>query len=221
MAERDISARSIPGVLFVEDFDAAETSQFHPSVRETSRDDSREQSVAAEIDVQGLQSQSFQEGFEAGKRTAEDSLLSDRNKLLGRIEDHLDRACETVRLDCETGMVAVAESVFAMLHQLFPAFCQIHGENEMRAVLRSTLTGLVEEIDVLVVVHPSLSAAAREECGRLKRGVQATIEVRDDLMPGDVEVSWRHGMMARNVGKVTDSVAAALVGMGLLQGEKA
>jgi hypothetical protein len=51
--------------------------------------------------------------------------------------------------------------------------------------------------------------------------VQATIEVRDDLMPGDVEVSWRHGMMARNVGKVTDSVAAALVGMGLLQGEKA
>ena len=61
MAERDLTARSIPGVLFVEDFDAAETSQFHPSVRETSRDDSREQNVAAEIDVQGLQSPVRQE----------------------------------------------------------------------------------------------------------------------------------------------------------------
>lgn len=212
-------ARSIPGVLFIEDFDLVDDGESRPAAGEIASKAEMAPAGPDPVDVAAIRTESFQEGFETGKKMIEEGMLTVRNDLLSKIEDQLRRTHDEMITTSESGMAAIAETVFTLLLQLFPAFCRSHGENEMRTALREMLPDLPNETRLTVCVHPSLIDAARDECSRIRTVVTPVVEARDNMMPGDIELAWQNGTLMRDMAKVSRSIIQSLNKIGLLHHE--
>ena len=213
MFERTSPPRSIPGVLFIEDFDVAEP----PLVAPRSPMPVPAQSeVTPPLDIDSVREEGFRVGFEAGLKAAAADISATRADLLFRLGQELSRAHTEIKDVCSSGLEVVTEAIFELLFQLLPAFFQDHGEREVRAALRSILPALGDETQLKVIMHPSLEQALKDEISLLSSSVSVAFVTDGDLLAGDFRISWHAGAVSRDLGGVCRKAVECLTSIGLL-----
>ncbi len=217
MFDRSSTSRSIPGVLFIEDFDATEIVS---APADQAAPPKAVAGLTEPIEIETIKEEAFRAGFEAGQKSAQECFSARRADLLSRFGEELSRAQTEIREVCEGGLAAITEAVFELLVQLLPTFLQTHGETEVRAALRSLLPALSDETRLEVSIHPSLEGAVREEVGRLKISVPTAFVADSNLVIGDIRISWQSGMISRDLDAVCRKAIDCLTRVGLLSGKE-
>ena len=225
MFQQSAQRRSIPGVLFIEDFDEVEADQ--PSSPSAVIDGTVEGEVAettaltvamvSEEEIEQLRSSAFAEGLAEGIRSAETGLASQRVVILQRIDDLMAHASDDMRATVQRDTELIAKTALSLLVECFPAFCARVGGGETLKLLRSLLPSVVDEPKLTVTVCESLAEVVREELSTLgERNPQIVVRT-GDLLPGDLRLTWQSGMACRDVRLLRTQMLARLSDFGLLQ----
>ncbi len=212
-----------PGVLFAEDFGDDDEPEPGDLVLDEVSDAvtaARELSPIADPvrtveEIEEDRVAARNEGFAAGLRAAETGLAAERTRLLERFEEQISRLFRDAHDLIEGSLGTIADTVLSALVECLPAFCDRHGASELRAVVRSLLPGLADELKLIATVHPSMEEVVRQEIAALKtRPEQIVIRTSSDMLIGDITLSWRDGTASRDVGRWQNDMIDQLVQLG-------
>ncbi len=225
MVQQSALRRSIPGVLFIEDFDEAEPDQplSAPGVidgtaeREAAETTALTMAMVSEEEVEQLRSSAFADGLAEGIRSAEAGLASQRVAILQRLDDLMAHAADDMRATVQRDTELIAKTALSLLVECFPAFCARIGGGETLKLLRSLLPSVVDEPKLTVTVCESLAEVVRQELATLAERNPQIVVRTDDLLPGDLRLTWQSGMACRDVRLLRTQMLARLSDFGLLE----
>ncbi len=137
---------------------------------------------------------------------------------LVRIADHLSEAAAVVARETEESAAAFARVLFASLLAGFPRLRALHGEEELRAIIRRAMPGLLRETRVVFHVHPTVVPMTEAELATvpLRERQHMTIAPSEDIPVGDARIAWPNGAAVRNTVAIEAAIAEILGQLGLL-----
>jgi hypothetical protein len=142
-----------------------------------------------------------------------------------RIADTVAHIGEKLADAAESAARATEQSVEVFAHLLlssmlagYPRLGSLHGAEELRALLRQAMPGMVQERWVIFHVHPSMVPAVNAELASVRQSdrMHMTIEPSPEIPPGDCRVTWPDGAMVRDTVQVMAKIADILRPLGLL-----
>ncbi len=221
--------RSVPGVLFVEDFDQtpladrqdelacrAGLEQSEPSAPTTPG-----KNTLSDEELEQIKSESFADGYANGLERAEGGLSVRRTEVLERMDVALDSALRGMRQCIEDNLELIANTALCLLAECLPAFCERLGDEEMLRLLRLLLPDLADEPKLTITVSERSLDLAGQEVARLSARAGRAIIAAADLHPGDLRVTWPNGTAHRDVRMLRDQMLARLADHGLLAEKEA
>ncbi len=137
---------------------------------------------------------------------------------LSRIADELANAAASAASTAEQCAEAFGRLLFSVMVAGFPNLRTLHGEEELRAVLRRGMPGMVQETQVTIEVHPTMLPVVQSELAAvpLKQQQHMTIEPSEAIPPGDARITWPNGGLIRDTVAVHTAIADILRPLGLL-----
>ena len=201
---------TVPGVLFAEDFgddDEHEFGEPPDSSASDAADLTRELPPTADpvrtaAEIEEDRAAMRNEGFAAGLRAAESGLAAQRARILEDMASQIERSFQDAHKMIENSLGTVADAALSALVECFPALCDRHGASELRALVRSLLPSLTDELKLTATVHPSMEEVVRQEIVALKANPeQIMVKTSSDMLTGDVTLAWADGVASRNVGR--------------------
>ena len=199
------------GVLFEEDFDLppAPPSPPEPEIIEP---------VYSAADLQEARTEAWREARDAAMAEAETAARTESRQTLTRIAEHLE-ATQTEASDLvERSAEAIARLLMDGFAAAFPALSRKHGSAELRAIIRTILPALHQELAVTVRVDGNAAQAVRDEIERLDPDLLPKIEVQasNAVLPGDIRIAWRNGAAIRDTTTLWEEITAILSPAGLM-----
>ena len=203
------------GALYAEDFDAPKAPP--PSKPEPAPELDIVEPVFTTADLDAARA----EGREAGLAESANGLAASRVKLLGDVAAGLREGRETCQLLAEATAETIARTMLSALATCLPALCARHGETELRALARMLLPSLSEEQRIALRVNPLMVAGLSAEIATLDPAIAESITLVgvEQMLPGDIKVTWQDGAAIRDTAQVRAAVEEALAALGLLEKE--
>jgi flagellar assembly protein FliH len=161
------------------------------------------------------------EGYAEGTRDAALSQAANITATLARIATFMEDAAASAARTTEQSADVFAKVLFAAMVAGFPSLRAKWGAEEVRAVVRRALPGLLQETYVNFQVHPSMVPVIEAELAAvpLKERSHMTIESMDDIPIGDARLSWPNGGAIRDTVKIHEAIIDILKPLGLLADE--
>jgi len=137
---------------------------------------------------------------------------------LERIAEQLADAAASAAQVAEESAETLARLLLAAVVAGYPNLRTRFGEEELRALLRHILPGLLQESRVTIHVHPSMRQAVLDELSAVRPSERQhlTIEPSEAILPGDARVTWPHGAAVRDTANTAAAIADILGPFGLL-----
>jgi flagellar biosynthesis/type III secretory pathway protein FliH len=203
------------GALYAEDFDAPHNPT--PSTPEPEPEPEIIEPVytAADLDAARV------EGRQAGLAESANGLAAARVKLLTDVTAGLQEGREACLQLAEAAAETIARTMLSALVACLPALCARHGETELRALARSLLPSLSEEKRIALRVNPLMVPGLSAEITALDPAIAESITLVgvEQMLPGDIKVTWQDGAAIRDTSQVRAAVEDALAALGLLEKE--
>ena len=203
------------GALFAEDFDAPETPA--PPPPETVSEPEIIEPVFTAADLDAARA----EGRQAGLAESANGLAAARVKLLTDVTAGLQDGRDACLQLAESAAETIARTMLSALVACLPALCAKHGETELRALARALLPSLSEEKRIALRVNPLMIPGLSAEIAALDPAITESITLVgvEQMLPGDIKVTWQDGAAIRDTGQVCAAVEDALAALGLLEKE--
>lgn len=211
--------RSLPGVLYAEDFDLPADA---PEIRTANREPARPvaEPVVLEptfslVELRSAAQHAREEGRLEEREEAAMGLEARKIDALSAISDALRQS----RADCSriAGAAAVdlSRAVLASVSAILPALAAENGLFEAKDLLRLLLPSMDDEPKLQIRVNPSLLEPLRNDLETIAMAGSAQIEwiAVEAMEPGDIGVKWQDGMMLRDTRALCAQVAAMVSGM--------
>ena len=205
--------RAMPpgGVLFEEDFDLppAPAAPPEPEIIEP---------VYSAADLQEARAEAWREGRDAAMAEAETTARTEARQTLTRIAERLDATQAEAADLVERSAESVARLLMDGFAAAFPALSRQHGAAELRAIIRTILPALHQELAVTVRVDGNAAQAVRDEIERLDPDLLPKIEVQasNAVLAGDIRIAWRNGAAIRDTTTLWEEITAILSPAGLM-----
>ncbi len=205
--------RAMPpgGVLFEEDFDLppAPAAPPEPEIIEP---------VYSAADLQEARTEAWREGRDAAMAEAETTARTEARQTLTRIAERLDATQAEAADLVERSAESVARLLMDGFAAAFPALSRQHGAAELRAIIRTILPALHQELAVTVRVDGNAAQAVRDEIERLDPDLLPKIEVQasNAVLAGDIRIAWRNGAAIRDTTTLWEEITAILSPAGLM-----
>ncbi len=137
---------------------------------------------------------------------------------LARIGESMGDAAASAARVAEEGAETMARLLLASMLAGYPGLRQRHGAEELRAVIRRAMPGLLDEPRVVFHVHPSMVDLVTAELAALRPDERQhmTIAPSGDILPGDARITWPNGAAVRDTEAIHTAIAAILGPLGLL-----
>ncbi len=199
------------GVLFEEDFDLppAPPAPPEPEIIEP---------VYSVADLQEARTEAWREGHDAAMAEAETTARTEARQTLTRIAERLEatqaEAADLVERSAET----IARLLMDGFAAAFPDLSRKHGAAELRAIIRTILPALHQELAVTVRIDGNAVQVVRDEIERLDPDLLPKIEVQasNAVLPGDIRIAWRNGAAIRDTTTLWEEITAILSPAGLM-----
>jgi flagellar assembly protein FliH len=140
------------------------------------------------------------------------------SEALATIAERLADAAASAARATDESAGAIAQLVLASVLAGYPELGKRHGLEEVRALVRLAMPGLLLEPRVTFRVHPTMVRAVTDELAAVPPDERRhmTIEPWDGIAPGDAHITWPHGGAVRKAGDVRAAIADILRPLGLL-----
>jgi flagellar biosynthesis/type III secretory pathway protein FliH len=155
----------------------------------------------------------WQDGHAVGLQEAAAESAASIRRAMEHIATQLSEERDVVAVRAEQHAKTIAQLLLDSLAAAFPELCARHGDDEVRAIIRIVMPGLIQEPAITVRAHPRTIAAVAQEIAHADPELAAritTIEC-DAMAPGDVRVTWHNGAAIRDAAKLWHDVAEALL----------
>ncbi|HME26810.1 MAG TPA: hypothetical protein VKI44_36720 [Acetobacteraceae bacterium] len=201
------------GALFTEDFDLPVAAP--------------EPEVIAPVfsigELSAARETSWRDGHTAGLQDATTSDAAATRQALAAIAEQFAMERDAAAVRAEQSAQAIASLLIDSLASVFPSLCARYGDAEVRAIVRTVLPALTEEVAITVRAHPRTAAALTQEIARLEPDLAAHVQIVecDAMPPGDVRIAWRSGVATRDAAALWQQVMAVLAPAGLLPADAA
>jgi hypothetical protein len=203
------------GALFAEDFDAPKNPP------KPQPEPLPEPEIVEPVFTAGDLDAARAEGRQAGLAESANSLAAARVKLLTDVTAGLQAGRETCQQLAEAAADTIARTMLSALVTCLPALCARHGETELRALARTLLPSLTEEKRIALRVNPLMVPGLSAEIATLDPAIAEAITLVgvEQMLPGDIKVTWQDGAAIRDTNQVRAAVEDALAALGLLEKE--
>ena len=201
------------GALFTEDFDLPAAAP-EPEVIEP---------VFSTRELTAAREAAWREGHAAGLQEATASDAAAMRQALVAIAGQFATERDAAAARAEQSAQAIASLLIDSLASVFPSLCARYGDEEVRAIVRTVLPALTQEVAITVRAHPRTTAALAQEIARLDPDLAARVQTVecDAMPPGDVRIAWRNGVATRDAAALWQQVMAILAPAGLLSADVA
>ena len=199
------------GELFAEDFDRPDPITEPPAA----------EPVFSGADVAAAHEAGWREGHEASLQEAAASDSAAARQALTTLIASFEAERDAAAARAEASAEAIARLLMDSLAAMFPTLCARYGDKEARAIVRTLLPALSEEMAITIRAHPRTAAAISQEITLLEPELAEHVQLTDcDAMPpGDVRITWRNGTATRNARALWQQVAAVLAPAGLVHAD--
>ena len=216
--------RTIPGVLFIEDFDdhplnarSSPVSSARDVEPEPARPAAPAEQLVTQAQLETLCASARDDGFAAGYAAAEQQLTSERLSTLRKIDDALSTLAETMEQAIHRDLELVADIALSLLVDSVPVFCERYGAEEMRVALRSILSSVIDEPGLAIVVPTDLVGVVQHELSSVGgRALQIPVTPCSTMKPGDLRLTWEQGSARRSAHELRDLMRRHLSELGFL-----
>lgn len=170
-------------------------------------------------DLEAAQADACRSAVSAARSEWEASASNLRASSLDRVAASVAAAQEGARLSVEEAAIETAKAMLSLLTGLLPHLCRLHGDVEVRALLRVLLPQLTQQPRIVVRVHPAVLDGVREDLRRLDSEIAAVVSVSalETLARGDARVGWTNGELRRDGDAIAGALRAGLAELGLLE----
>ncbi len=188
------------GVLYIEDFDEPNIS---PVTRQEPATDIIAPCFSAE-DLEAARQQAYAEGTRDGVESAARERTHTMRLLLENLVQQLQKSQSDITAHAEAIASELAQTLFSALYGSLPELCRVHGETEIRALVKRIMPGLARESRVDIRLHPDLVAAVEDEISRLPHDIPEKIELIADphFAATDLRATWKTGHLQRSSAKI-------------------
>lgn len=203
--------RAFAGVLYAEDFDAPEPVVV--PVPEPPRPPIVIEPTFSLADLRRASDQAQEEGRVLERREAVVHENRRQADALVRIADALELARTELAGLAASAASATAETLFAMVGVVLPAFAAARGHDELQALLTLLLPAMQHEPRLTIRVQPSLLDGLREAAAPLLEDGPALVDwiAAETMLPGDITVRWQDGLMMRDTRALCAQVRALVM----------
>lgn len=186
-----------PRFMFDTDFSAIEKPPLH-------------QFTPDELDIRLAEREAsgYARGFDDGEKAKAahiDARIADAIDRLAHSIDSLDASILAHRRSNEA---AAAHLAFAFARKLAGSLLKDHLTTPLEDAFRALMADLTSDDNIVIAVHPSLSAAFDNVLGRLlaghRAGLKLTIVPDASLAPGDGRIDWDGGGLVRDAAALED-----------------
>ena len=202
-------------LLFADDFDAAEAG---PPPSTAAEDEPPPPPSYDQAALDAARELARAEGHARGLADAAAADAARVAETLAGIGAHLSEAAAHVARATEESAVMFARLLLSAMLAGYPRLGERYGAEELRALLRHAMSGLLQEAQVTFHVHPSMVDAVTGELAAVpaKERAHMTIEPWDAIPPGDIRVTWPNGALVRDTVAVANAIADILRPLGLV-----
>ena len=140
-----------------------------------------------------------------------------RAEALGKVAESLAAVRHEASSQAEAVADGVARAALGMIAGALPHLCRTHGDQEVRALMRTLAPVLAARTRLVVRIHPGLLAGLQDDILTLGDIIAANIELRPaNLPPGDVRLSWEDGSLVRDCAAIRTAMEDSLAQLGLI-----
>jgi flagellar assembly protein FliH len=157
------------------------------------------------------------EGFADGMAEAATQTAARLAATFATIAERMQDAADSAARVTEELADVFARLLFATLLAGFPRLRKLYGEEELRAIVRRAMPGMLLEANVVFHVNPAMVPMIEAELAaiRPKERQHMSIEPSDDIPPGDARIAWPHGAAVRDTVKIHNAVVEILEKFGI------
>jgi flagellar assembly protein FliH len=155
----------------------------------------------------------WQDGHAAGLQEAATQTASSIRQAIEHVAIQLSEGRDAAVALAEHHAETIAHLLLDSLAAAFPALCKRHGDDEVRAIIRIVMPGLMQEPAITVRAHPRTVAAVAQEIGSADPDLTARVQTIecDAMTPGNVRVTWHNGAAIRDAAELWNEVAEAML----------
>lgn len=209
-------ARSLPGVLYAEDFDLPEAAVVERVVAPDQADPVVLEPTFSLVDLQSASRRALEEGRSMERQELSIALEARRTDALCGIVDALRQA----RADCAriaaTEASGLSRTVLAAVAAILPRLAASNGLPEAASLLELLLPALDGEPTLQIRTNPMLVEPLRNDLATVAVAGSVSVEwiAVETMEPGDICVKWQDGMMQRDTRALCAQVVAMLSRVG-------
>lgn len=204
------SAGAIPGlVLFAEDFDA-------PPICGAAPEPDVIEPMFTKAELEAACQQAWRTGHDAATAAfAEANAAGIRDAIAAIAAGMVEAPAEAAAMAQQTAD-ALARLLFDSFAAAFPSLCAIHGEAELRNLVRAILPALQQEPSVSIRVNPVHATAIHHEILSADPDLATRLEIieSETVRPGDIRIAWRAGQATRDADGLWQQIAEILAPAG-------
>jgi flagellar assembly protein FliH len=169
-------------------------------------------------DIDAARAEAQAEGYARGIADAAAAEAVRAAAALARIADLLAEAAAGAATVAEDSAQVIVRLLMAAVVAGYPNLRTRYGAEELRALVRRTLPGLLQEQRVTFHVHPTMLPEVGAELATVPYGERQhmTIEPSEAIPPGDARITWPHGAAVRDTTQTAAAIAEILGPLGLL-----
>ena len=200
--------------LFADDFEApAAPAPSAPEPEQVSAPPGHDQE-----DLDAACARARAEGYAEGTADTKSTETARVSATLARIGDLMGEASASAARVAEEGADTMTQLLMAAMLAGYPQLHKRHGAEELRAVIRKSMPGMLLESKVVFHVHPSMVDLVTGELAALRPDQRAhmTIEPTEAVPPGDARITWPNGAAIRDTATIHTAIAEILGPLGLL-----
>lgn len=191
--------------LFETNFDAPAQPEL-PDEEEQVVEEAAPQPTYGEDELAEARRDAYEAGRQDGRsqaqeehaRQSEESLSASLKQIgeqLSRLEPEIAASLERTHSDAVRAGILVVQ-------KLFPQLVERQGDQEIRALLESSLTRLMEEPRIVIRVHDSQLDELRGQMEQIKENAgfegKTVLLAEQDIRPGDIRIEWADGGIERD-----------------------
>jgi flagellar assembly protein FliH len=156
-------------------------------------------------------------GHAEGLAAAAAAQAAQATACIAKIADHLQEAGAAAARVTDEGVNAFARLLFAALLAGFPRLRKLHGEDELRTIVRRAMPGMLRETSVVFHVHPAMVPMIESELASvpLAERQHMTFAPSEDIPLGDARIAWPNGAAIRDTVKIHHAIGEILEQFGL------